>query len=173
MVTLSIAGLVAAYVLIALLLLSVNLYSNWSWQVKTGTVVITSAFYIVTYLSFPPLLGWPATGNPPERFRLIAAHVEQPDKITGDEGAVYLWLARIEDLSSPAPPRAYRLPYSSALHELVINVKSKLDKGIPQLGEFNETRRNLIDELRDAPRSGQESVNIQFYDLPDPLFPDK
>jgi hypothetical protein len=173
MLVLGITGLVAAYVLIAILLLSINLYSNWSWNVKAGTIVITSAFYIITYLSFPPLLGWPTNDNPPERFRLIAAHVEQPDKITGDEGAIYLWLTQIEDLSWSAPPRAYELPYTNALHELVINTKSKLDKGIPQLGEFNDTHQNLIDELKDAPRSGQESVKIQFYDLPDPLFPDK
>ena len=173
MFTLGITGLIAAYVLIALLLLSINLYSNWSWKIKTGAVVLTSAFYVVTYLSFPPLLGWPTGQDPPERFRLIAAHVVQPDKVTGDEGAIYLWLTQIEDLSSSSPPRAYELPYSSPLHELVINASSKLDKGIPQLGEFDELQKNLIDELKQAPRSGQESVNIQFYDLPDPLFPEK
>lgn len=172
MFALGITGLIAAYVLIALILLSINLYSNWSWQVKAGTIIITSVFYIVTYMSYPQLLGWPTSENPPERFRLVAAHVQQPDKITGADGAVYLWLTRIDDLSSSLPPRAYRLDYSNALHERVLNANSKLNKGIPQLGELDD-RDNIIDELREAPRSGQESVDIQFYDLPDPLFPDK
>ncbi len=173
MFTLGTSGLVAAYVLIALLLLSINLYSNWSWKIKGGTIIITSLFYIITYMSFPPLLGWPTDDNPPERFRLIAGHVEQPDKLTGDKGAIYLWMTQIDDLSSSAPPRAYVFPYSNALHEVVYNATSKLNKGIPQLGEFDDEHDNIIDELKDAPRSGQKSVKIQLYDLPDPLFPDK
>jgi len=165
-------GLVTAYVLIGILLLSINLYSNWSWKVKAGTIIITSVFFIITYFSYPHLLGWPTTENPPERFRLIASHVQQPNKVTGESGAVFLWLTQIDDLASNIPPRAYRLEYSNELHELVINANSKLNKGIPQLGEF-EDQENVIDELRDAPRSGQKTVKIEFYDLPDPLFPDK
>lgn len=124
-------------------------------------------------MSFPPLLGWPTDDDPPGRFRLIAGHVEQPDKLTGDEGAIYLWLTQIDDLSSSAPPQAYVFPYSNALHEVIYNATSKLNKGIPQLGEFDDEHNNIIDELKDAPRSGQKSVKIQLYDLPDPLFPDK
>ena len=56
MYTLGIAGLVAAYILIALLLLSINLYSNWSWKVKAGSIVVTTLLYVVTYLSFPRCL---------------------------------------------------------------------------------------------------------------------
>jgi hypothetical protein len=172
MFILGISGLVAAYVLIGLILLSINLYSNWSWKVKAGTIILTSIFYIVTYLSFPPLLGWPTSETLPERFQLIAAHVQQPNKITGDDGSVYLWVSRIENLASPSPPRAHRLEYSNELHEMVIKANSNLNKGIAQLGEA-EDQENIIDNVRDAPRSGQKSVKIQFYDLPDPMFPDK
>jgi hypothetical protein len=172
MFTLGVSGLIAAYILIAAILLSINLYSNWSWKVKASTVIITSFFYVITYISYPKLLGWPTADSPPQRFRLIAAQVEQPDKITGDEGAVYLWLTQIDDLSSSNPPRAYKLEYSNELHERIINVNSKLKKDIPQLGEFDD-RDNVIDELKDAPRSGQKTVKIEFYDLPDPMFPDK
>ena len=172
MFILGISGLVAAYVLIGLILLSINLYSNWSWKVKAGTIILTSIFYIVTYLSFPPLLGWPTSETLPERFQLIAAHVQQPNKITGDGGSIYLWVSRIDNLASPSPPRAHRLEYSNELHEMVIKANSNLNKGIAQLGEA-EDQENIIDNVRDAPRSGQKSVKIQFYDLPDPMFPDK
>ena len=172
MLTLGTTGLIAAYILIALLLLSINLYSNWSWKVKALTIIITSVFYIVTYVSYPQILGWPTSDIPPERFRLIASHIQQPNKITGENGYVYLWLTQIDDLSTVIPPRAYKFDYSNELHEIVLNATSKLNKGIPQLGEF-EDQKNIIDELKEAPRSGQKSVNIQFYDLPDPLFPDK
>ena len=146
MFALGTTGLIAAYILIALLLLSINLYSKWSWKVKASTIIVTSFFYIITYYSFPQLLGWPTTENPPERFRLVASHVQQPDKVTGEEGYVYLWLTRIDDLSSPTPPRAYRLDYSNELHEIVINANAKLKKGIAQLGEFKD-RQNMIDAM--------------------------
>lgn len=169
--TIGITGILAGYILLGLLLLSINLYSNWSWYIKAFTIVLTSAFYVITYFSFPPLLGWPTSQHPPEQFRLIAAHVVQPNKETGEEGSVYIWLTEIEDMNTSAEPRAYELNYSNELHEKIINVNAKLDKDIAQLGEFKEPDDafNQIDEQR----RGVKSVHIEFYDLPDPLFPDK
>ncbi|MFT5132074.1 MAG: hypothetical protein ACI9SC_000537 [Gammaproteobacteria bacterium] len=173
MLTLGVSGLITAYILIALLLLSLNLYSRWSWQVKTATIVVTTLFYIVTYLSFSPLLGWPTKQLPPTNFRLIAAHVQQPDKVTGDEGAIYLWLAHINDLSINSPPRAYEFPYTNGLYEKIVNAKAKLNKGVPLLGEIEEIDDANKVEVEDDSRMGQASLKIQFYDLPDPLIPDK
>ncbi len=168
---LGITGIISAYILIGLLLLSINLYSNWSWKVKAATIIITSAFYVITYFSFPPLLGWPTTEYLPSQFRLISAHVVQPNKETGEDGSIYLWLSEIENMASSSEPRAYELEYSNELHEKIINVKAKLDKDIAQLGEFKEPDDtfNQVDEQR----RGVKSVHIEFYDLPDPLFPDK
>ena len=172
MYILGITGLVAAYILIALLLLSINLYSNWSWKVKACSIVVTTLLYVVTYLSFPPLLGWPTGAPLPERFRLIGADIVQPDKSTGAEGMIYLWLKDMDDLSGRTQPRAYKLTYSAGLHEIVIAAKSKLNKGMQQLGEFKLPADANIREV-DTRRGGQKSVQIEFFDLPDPLFPEK
>ena len=170
--TLGIAGIITAYVLIALLLLSINLYSNWSWKVKAGSIIITTVFYIITYISFPPLLGWPTSQQPPERFKLLAAHVEQPDKASGKEGSIYLWINQIDDLTAYGAPRAYKMPYSDLMHEVVIKANAKLKKDIPQLGELNEEGSMQVD-VQDSSRAGVADAPIVFYDLPDPLFPDK
>lgn len=169
--TLGITGIVASFVLLALLLLSINLYSKWSWPIKALTIILTSAFYILTYFSFPPLLGWPTTQLPPQQFRLIAAHVNQPNKETGEDGEVYLWLTEIKDMTSTGKPRSYKLEYSNELHEKIINVNAKLDKDIQQLGEFKEPD-DAFNDVSEQKR-GLRSVHIEFYDLPDPLFPDK
>lgn len=169
--TLGISGLIAAYILLAALLLSVNLYSKWSWQLKTITIIITSVFYIISYISFPPLLGWPTNQKLPAHFRLLATEVHQPDKLTGEEGSVFLWLKEVEDITALVLPRAYVLPYSSLLHEKIINVQSKIDRGIPQLGEYEED--SMRREVINSSETGQKSLDIQFYDLPDPLFPEK
>ena len=173
MYTLGITGLIAAYILVALLLLSINLYSNWSWKVKAGSIVVTTLLYVITYLSFPPLLGWPTAAQPPERFRLIGTDVVQPDKSTGAEGMIYLWLKDLDDLSGRTQPRSYKLTYSTELHELVIAAKSKLNKGMQQLGEFKMPLDANIREVDTLSRRGQKSAKIEFYDLPDPLIPDK
>ena len=170
--TLGISGLVAAYIVLAVLLLSINLYSKWSWQVKAITIVLTSSFYVISYLSFPPLLGWPTKQALPSHFRLLSSEVHQPDKLTGEDGAIYLWAKEIEDITTQILPRAYALPYSNSLHEKIISAQSKIDRGIPQLGEYEEDDFMKI-EVLDSSETGQESLNIQFYDLPDPLFPDK
>lgn len=169
--TLGISGLIAAYILLAALLLSVNLYSKWSWQLKTITIIITSVFYIISYISFPPLLGWPTNQKLPAHFRLLATEVHQPDKLTGEEGSVFLWLKEVEDITTLVLPRAYVLSYSSLLHEKIINVQSKIDRGIPQLGEYEED--SMRQEVINSSETGQKSLDIQFYDLPDPLFPEK
>ncbi|MGI9229305.1 MAG: hypothetical protein ACR2P9_05545 [Gammaproteobacteria bacterium] len=172
MFTLGIIGLVSAYILTVLLLLSINLYGGISWKLKAVSIVAATCFYVVTYLSIPPLLGWPSGGDLPARFRLVAAEVQQPDKQSGQKGAVFLWLKDLRDLSLTAKPRAYELPYSDHLHEQVIRAKSKMEKGLPQLGEFREPDGNAI-EVENLNRFAQDSHNIDFYDLPDPLIPEK
>jgi hypothetical protein len=170
--TLGISGLIAAYIVLAVLLLSINLYSKWSWQVKAITIIITSAFYIISYFSFPPLLGWPTKQALPSHFRLLSSEVHQPDKLAGTEGAVYLWLKEVEDITTYVLPRAYVLPYSNLLHERIIHAQSKIDQGIPQLGEYEKDDSMRV-EVLDSSETGKESLDIQFYDLPDPLFPEK
>lgn len=169
--TLGITGLISAYILLAVLLLSINLYSKWSWQIKASTIILTSVFYVVTYYSLPALLGWPTSQNPPDQFRLLGAHVEQPDKEKNTSGAIYLWLSKIINMTDLSEPRAYEFDYSAELHEKIINVNAKLGKNIAQIGEFKEPD-DTFNEVSEQ-RQGVKSIKIEFYDLPDPLFPDK
>ena len=64
-----------------------------------------------------------------------------------------------------------KLEYSNELHQKIINVNAKMEKDIAQLGEFKEPDdafNQIVEE-----KQGMKSVHIEFYDLPDPLFPDK
>ncbi len=169
--TLGITGIIAAYIMIGTLLLSINLYSKWCWQIKALAIVSTSAFYVISYLSFPLLLGWATTQYPPEKFRLLSAHVIQPNKETGADGAIYLWLTEIKNMRNIAEPRTYKLAYSQGLHEKIINVNAKLNKKIPQLGELKKPD-DAFNDVTEQKR-GVKSIKLEFYDVPDPLFPDK
>lgn len=169
--SLGITGIIAAYILLAILLLSIDLYSKWAWPIKAGAVILTSAFYVITYYSMPALLGWPTKQDPPAQFRLLAAHVEQPNKEENTSGAIYLWLSKINNMTELSEPRAYEFEYSPELHEKIINVDAKLDNNIAQIGEFKEPD-DVFNQVAEQKR-GVKSIKIEFYDLPDPLFPDK
>jgi len=170
--TLGMSGIIAAYILIALLLLSINLYSKWSWPVKAATIIVTSAFYAVTYYSLPSLLGWPTTETLPPKFKLDAIRVVQPDKLTGEKGAIYLWVSKLKNLQPDSVPRAYRLPYSKPLFAEVNKARVKMGKGVQQIGEYKKQDANMK-RVKNAARSGQISLPLRFYDLPDTLYPDK
>ena len=173
MLILSQVGLIAAYVLIALLLIAVTLYAQFSWRIKAGLIAIVSAFYIVTYFSFPPLLGWPTDEELPKRFNLVAIFVQEPDKTTGDPGEIFLWLTNLERGARRNEPRAYRVPFNDELHAKVVEAGTKMRKGLPQLGEVVDENLGPHARPTDESRGGQETTNIEFFDLPDPLFPDK
>jgi hypothetical protein len=173
LVALGTSGLVAAYVIVALLLLWLNLYTRWSWRIKAALVVIVSAFYYVTYVSLPPLMGWPTDADLPKRFNLVAIYVLEPDKTSGSEGEIFLWATDLESGSHRQPPRAYRVPFNGELHARVVEAGNKMRKGLPQLGEVSEEQIGANATPKDESRSGQKSIAIEFFDLPDPLFPEK
>lgn len=172
MILLSKTGLVAAFVLTALLLISANLYSRWSWRVKAALIVIVSAFYIVTYFSIPPLLGWPSESRLPDRFNLVAVYVQEPDKATGAQGEIFLWATDMDNTGYQVP-RAYTVPFTSELHARVVEAGNKMRKGLPQLGEAEYEELGPSVRPSDESQAGQISVKVDFYDLPDPLFPEK
>lgn len=173
MFTLGAAGLVAAYVVLGILLISLNLYSKWAWPIKVAGILVVAVFYVVTYRSIPPMLGWPTAQSLPERFNLVALYVQEPDKTTGDEGAIYLWVTDLDKGFTNVRPRSHKVAFSAELHQKVVEAGSKLRKGLPQLGETKEAELGPNGTPRDTTEQGQASASIDFYDLPDPLFPEK
>ena len=164
-------GLLAAYVLIALLLLNLCLYSRLPVWVKASSIVIVSLFYWVTYDSLTGLMGWPTTASMPEKFLLLARVVVEPDKESGDSGAVYLWA---DDLGEGRPsmiPRAYHLPYDAVLHKRVEEAIKRQRQGIVQVG----TAKNGEDlaPSKQGKRFGELGSELEFNDLPDPRLPEK
>ena len=174
MVLLGQSGLIAAYVLLALLLLILNLYTRWPWKTKAALIVLVSAFYFVSYYSFPPLLGWPTAAELPKRFNLVAIYVQEPDKTSGDEGEIFLWATDLNKGPRVSEPRAYRVPFTGELHARVVEAGNKMRKGLPQLGEVKEEEDlGAGGRPTDESQGGQKSIAIEFFDLPDPLFPEK
>jgi len=155
--TVWIIALSLAYVALAVLLLSLNLRSRWSWPVKAAAIVVTGAFYLLTYFAWHGLSGWPATTAPPEAFVLVASDIREPDKRTADPGAIFIWgRATTEPL---AEPRAYELPYTGALHQAVEAARQRQREGVGQVGRRDSSTGRSMADSRGPPA-------IRFEDMP-------
>ena len=53
-----------AYVVMAVLLLSMGLTSRFAWWVKGVVIVVTSVFFVESFFATKGLLGWPGSGRP-------------------------------------------------------------------------------------------------------------
>ena len=86
--TLPLFGVGASYVVIAVLLLSLNLSSRWHWGVKAVAIAVTTGFFGVSFASITGLIGWPSQVRVPEHFQLHWATVVEPDKLNELPGSI-------------------------------------------------------------------------------------
>lgn len=167
MIAVGTSGLAAAYVVLATLLFALLRDRRWPWPVKAGLGGAVVALCVLTAKALPTLLGWPTHAVPPARFNLLAVHVQEPNKASGDPGGIYLWAADMAAGAGGAAPRAYRLPFGAELQTRVTEAGNKMRKGLPQLGEARVSSHNRAGE------TARSVLEIEFFDVPDPLFPEQ
>jgi hypothetical protein len=147
-VTLSIS-----YALIGALLLVVLVYARLPWPARAVAVIVTSAFYIVSFNSTRGLLGWASTDRLPAAFKLLQARIVEPHSLEGDPGSIYLWVEALDEGNRPSGvPRAYRLPYSETLAEKTHEAASQIAAGNPQGGraaDFGTGEGGLVESVRE------------------------
>ena len=123
------------YALLGALLLLVLVYAHLPWPAKAVAVVVTSAFYIVSFTAAQGLLGWATREKLPPSFKLLQARIVDPHTVDGDPGSVYLWVEALDDDNRPnGVPRAYRLPYTDTLAEKTHAAQDQIAAGHPQGG---------------------------------------
>jgi len=165
---------------------------------KAAGIVAMSALYIATFYWTQGLLGWSAAIAVPDRFKLIAARVVEPDLLHKRSGAIHIWVEAMDDRNIPSGvPRAFLLPYSPQLASKVSEAEDEIKKGHPQGGTaniFNSAFGNATPEganvranlgsasaggdpsgggmLAPSAVGGQSSV-VNLIPLPPPLLPPK
>jgi hypothetical protein len=147
-VTLSIS-----YALIGALLLVVLVYARLPWPVKAVAVVVTSAFYIASFIGVRGLLGWATIDQLPASFKLLQVRIVEPHSLEGDPGSIYLWVEALDDGNRPSGvPRAYRLAYTDSLAQKSDKAASEIAAGRPQGGraaDFGDGGGNLLQAARE------------------------
>lgn len=170
--TLSIFALVGSYLMLGLVLLLLLIEGKWSFERKAFLIVTVSLFYMIHYNSLVASRGWPVSDQLPERFRLIAADVIEPNPFLGQEGIIYLWVADLDDLADNPVPRGYRLGYNDILHKNIDGAMQKTIKGSPQMGSTQSKQESLEGQTirREAIRA---TPQISFHDIPAYVLPEK
>jgi hypothetical protein len=191
-----ILGLSFGYALLGVLLLLAVTRARLPWLVKAGAIVVTSAFYIVVFYRMQGLLGWSAPQAVPARFQLLWARTVEPNIADKVPGAIHLWLEELDDANLPSgEPRAYRLPYSTALAHKVEEARVEIMNGHPQGGRALDFGIAASDGTPVGPAApgagaepggdptrggsldpaflGGESKSVEFAPLPEPRLPPK
>jgi len=142
-----------SYALIGALLLIVLVYARLPWSAKAVAVVMTSAFYIASFVGVRGLLGWASVDRLPVAFKLLQARIVEPHSLEGDPGSIYLWVETLDDGNRPSGvPRAYRIPYRDALAERTDKAISEIAAGRPQGGraaDLGSGQGGLMEAVRE------------------------
>ncbi len=166
--------IIICYVILAFLLVLFNLRTNFHWIIKSTMIVLTTFFYVLTYGSFKNLMGWPSGDNLPDRFRLVAAQIYEPNALIDSEGSIFLWITDMNDLAGLSTPRSYTLEYNKEIHERVSKALVSLKNGIPQMGEnVDENKKNIISSVLKKEKASAVSSKLNFFDMPNQLLPEK
>lgn len=170
--TLGFIGTLTSYVIIAVLLLSFNIGPRWAWWVKGTGIVVTSAFFIVSYYSIIEMMGWPVEAKLPERFQLHWARINEPDKLLNTPGAIYLWAETLDESNIPIGiPRAYKLPYTEPLDNGVNDAMEMISMGQEVGGtaqEYDEDEDDGNDDEGMDPELQRELENLGEGGYADP-----
>ena len=176
--------------MIAVLLLSLNLFSRWKWWVKGLAIIVTAGFFIQSFVMTHKLLGWPTNGQMPEHFQVLWAKVKEPNKFSGAKGAVYFWVDELDEYNIPfGTPRAYELPYSEQLADAVVRITERIQTGLEVSGtadvaedqesatrvalEEQEVSEGLLDGQFDVDVFPDDEHLLQFQEMPPPILPEK
>ena len=163
---LGIWGLTAAYVALAFILLSLHVYSRWSYAIKATVTVLAVALCAVTYKSYPGLLGWPVPSSSlPSKLYLVAVEVQEPDNI-------YLWAKDLGSGLGDRRPRAYQLSYSKSLHERASEAGRKMRRGINMIVELDASASAPTD-ASGTTRTDIKPDDVAFVEAPQGLLPAK
>jgi hypothetical protein len=187
----TILSLAVAYAFLAVVAALMVLNTRLPLVLRGGVAIAVVTLIFVTYRGIGELRGLPSDIAPPERFRLYWAQIDEPDKLTGAPGSIFLWIRELDpDYFPIGLPRAHQLPYSDELAELVIGAMQQIEAGEDVAGEVEvededeETAEELIAEANQeanessGTRIGQRFIDVDFgslrFDLaPAPVTPRK
>jgi len=194
-----ILALVASYAVLGTLHLVLLSRLGFGRAAQAASIIAMSTLYIATFYWAEGLLGWSAAVAVPDRFKLLATRVVEPDVARDRPGAIHLWVEELDERNIPSGvPRAYLLPYSAELASRASAAQSEINKGhaqggtsrlfTPNFGAGTPEGANVrtVSQngavpggdpsgggLLDPAALGGQSKSVDLIPLPPPLLPPK
>ncbi len=175
--------LTLAYVAIAGLLLNLNLATGIAGWIKTAAIVLVTTLYAGVWFGYQDLLGWATPDSLPEEFRVHWITLDDPDKVTGEPGAIYFWVRELDDAGFPiGAPRAHRIPWDEESAEAAEEALAQMDEGELLNGHIS---KGALDEessvIEGADYAGDRTISgdggdrptFEFSRVPPPSLPPK
>lgn len=158
-------------------------HAKGRWGLKLFLTGVVTVFSLETWHALDSYAGWPAREAMPQRALLSSAIVREPNPSKNDRGAIFLWVVPLGQ-DDPGPfaydpvsgePRAYKLPYSRAMHEQTAAAMKAMRDGRPILierlgkpGEEGDGQDGGTTTFQDDGDSG-----FRMRELPPPNLPVK
>ena len=120
-------------------------------------------FYIGHYLMVQELKGWPSGAELPDRFRLLAFDIIEPDPCAADPGRILFWV----EVAGEREPRVYTRPYRKQLHEDLVAAGKRQQQGRQQIGSMTPQGRTS------SATGAQDEQIIRFEDATSKPLPAK
>lgn len=165
------------FVLLFTVLLWGLIYARGPWWSKLAVTVVTLSFTFLVWGALGSYRGWPAPLSLPSNAVFISCEVNEPDAVSNDPGAIYLWLIpakRQQDLvgyhSSRYEPRAYKEHYSEELAS-ACDQASKMSKTSPTGVGLHTVRSSA--KIHGVTRGQSSAGEYHPYLLPPPAIPRK
>ena len=106
---------------------------------KGVLIVAVSAFYVAVFFGLRALPGYASDEPLPPRFKLLSGRVIEPNALSGDPGAIYIWIEALDENGVlSGVPRAFHRPYGPRAAEDVENAVKRSDEGHPQEGRSGQ-----------------------------------
>lgn len=182
-----------AFLVISALILWFVIGSKGQWGIKAAIISLALYFCLSIGLSLENLAGWPSGQKLPEKFEVHWIVIKEPNKKTGEEGAIYIWARDMKPQEESVwwlqfssndrdEPRVYQAPYSKELHEQSQGVMEKIRAGGKIGGESGKGKGKGEGEGKGG-KKGQNGNNgggslsgfsgIIFHELPPSKLPEK
>lgn len=186
------------FVILAAILLWFIIGSKGYWWLKFITIAFVMYFGIALWYSIDSYLGWPSRDDMPPKYMIYWAHIQEPDKKSDDDGAIFFWVRELETSEQTAylhvldyqankkDPRVYRIPYSREAHKQVQQMIDGIKKGKNYIGGKNAPGGDGDGEqgAKSGNKSGKKgtkgafsfsyrSKDMYIYPLPPPKIPEK
>jgi len=161
------------FIFIISLLLIISLKAKINWKLKFLLIALSTFVYVGVYQGMMSFAGWPSEQMLPEKFQIHWTYIREPNKFSGSEGAIYMWIEELDEYNVPfGIPRSFKLPYTPPLEEEIAEVQDNIQNDIEQSASIKKLTQAELDLYNEknrestlSPKNKESSGHQSFESL--------